>query len=153
MKEIDRAESDRRLLKLAKFLREEVPRDRFDYWTFAGPDWDGSSMTCGTKACALGWATTIPAFHRAGLRMELHPEYNSVRFTVEGKYMDPFEAGAVFFGLEGSESDYLFTPSGTPDDRPDLAAAKIEKFVSNRKANRRTLPWHDGFVNLLNSTE
>jgi hypothetical protein len=48
------------LLKLADLL-ESLPPERFDYCMWAGSDWSPESgLSCGTTACALGWATTIP---------------------------------------------------------------------------------------------
>lgn len=53
----------RRLTKLADFM-DSLPADRahgFDMRTFR------EQTKCGTVACALGWATTIPSFRRAGM--------------------------------------------------------------------------------------
>src|SRR5688572_7294928 len=58
-----------RLLRLAELL-EALPRKRFNFTSWVGDDWRGASdLSCGTTACALGWATTIPSLRRAGLRM------------------------------------------------------------------------------------
>jgi hypothetical protein len=64
----------RRLRKLAAFLRE-LPRRKFDFGTWArdpgNPDprikLDPHDRK--TVACAAGWATCIPEFKRAGLRL------------------------------------------------------------------------------------
>ena len=61
----------KRLLKLAAFL-ETLPKGKFDYSSWCGedaPDGDVNIHTCGTTACAFGWATAMPEFRRLGLRM------------------------------------------------------------------------------------
>jgi hypothetical protein len=66
----------RRLRKLAAFLRE-LPRRKFDFGTWArdpgNPDPEHriklDPHDCKTVACAAGWATCIPEFKRAGLRL------------------------------------------------------------------------------------
>ncbi|MGH7749129.1 MAG: hypothetical protein ACREQ5_30855, partial [Candidatus Dormibacteria bacterium] len=59
-----------RLLRLADFLENDVPADRFDFAHWVGKDWAGApDLSCGTSACALGWATTIPEFQALGLKL------------------------------------------------------------------------------------
>lgn len=59
-----------RLLMLAQYLEEEVPEQQFDYNHWVGIDWKGDpDLSCGTKACALGWAATMPMFRELGLRI------------------------------------------------------------------------------------
>jgi hypothetical protein len=59
-----------RLLKLADFLQTVKP-SRFDMGSWVGEDWKGDlTLSCGTSACALGWATTIPSFRRLGLYLK-----------------------------------------------------------------------------------
>lgn len=59
----------KRILLLADFM-EKLPGKRFDFRTFVGGDWKGAAdLSCGTAACALGWATTMPVFRRLGLRV------------------------------------------------------------------------------------
>jgi hypothetical protein len=52
----------RRLLKLAKFLREKVPAKLFNLEIYLDADKKGhkhahAAVSCGTSGCALGWAT------------------------------------------------------------------------------------------------
>lgn len=59
----------KRILMLADFV-EKVKEERFDYHSWAGYEWAGDpKLSCGTTACALGWATTIPFFRRLGLHL------------------------------------------------------------------------------------
>lgn len=127
---------NRRLLKLADFLRT-IPSERFYYgaWSVSdvGPEeWKKGEkkLTCGTAACALGWATAIPTFKRAGLK--LVPGLVKLDHK-DGTCESGFDAGASFFGITLEESDYLFSPSdGEGNSTPKQVACKIEKFVKNR---------------------
>jgi hypothetical protein len=105
MKSISKATSARRLLKLAAFL-EKLPDNRFDYGLWVGPNWKGDAdFLCGTTACALGWATTMPEFRSLGLVMD---RVRVVKDEKTGKY--GHQAAVRVFGLTANESDYLFTP-------------------------------------------
>lgn len=58
-----------RLLLLADYL-DKLPPERFNYNVWVGTDWKGKwDLSCGTKACALGHACTIPELRDAGLRL------------------------------------------------------------------------------------
>jgi len=129
-----------RLLKLAKFLRT-VPEIFFDLDSFAGnesfPYQEGKDIVdCGTTACALGWATTIPEFAAAGLRLESmdHISYEA-RLLYNGKRN--FYAGALFMDISIDECHYLFDPirydidyNIKPRINPNLVADRIEDFVA-----------------------
>ena len=42
-------------------------------------------LSCGTTACMLGWAMTVPAFRRAGLSIYIwHEPSGATRFQVDG---------------------------------------------------------------------
>lgn len=62
------ATGKRRLLKLADFLETADLPGEFNLETMA-QDWRAGQPQCGTQACALGWATTIPSFRKAGLSL------------------------------------------------------------------------------------
>ena len=64
------AVGNRRLLKLADLL-DALPDERFQFHHWVDEDtYKGKpDLSCGTTACALGWATTIPAFRKLGLRL------------------------------------------------------------------------------------
>lgn len=58
-----------RLLKVHEVLRN-VPDDRVDLHGWVGdPDERGQS-SCGTTACAVGWACTAPWFNERGLHLD-----------------------------------------------------------------------------------
>lgn len=132
--------NEKRLLKLAAVLKT-VPAKHFDMGHWAGGEYDeegvqleagkslfgakgqGTPKTCGTTACAMGWACTIPEFKSAGLKMR---GFNP---TFRGEHS--FRAAAEFFDLTPYEVDYLF---GAENERtPKQEAAVILKFVAERK--------------------
>lgn len=132
-----------RLLRLAAFLRT-LPRERFDYNHWVGSDWAGAQdLSCGTQACALGWAATIPALRRAGLTL-MRGVWSDIPFVglkgyhtddTANMYMDSIESARVVFAIDDYQARFIFTPSDTEDNAtPKQVAKKIEKFVANRKS-------------------
>lgn len=117
---------NRRLLKLADKL-DTVPRKQFDYSAWVGDDWKGApDLSCGTTACALGWATTIPSFRRLGLK--LNTDWNEVTM---GEYRN-FYAAALLFELSERDAMYLFAPGPSEvDATPKQVAKKIRQFVKD----------------------
>jgi hypothetical protein len=105
-----------RLLRLADFL-EALPRKRFDFNHWVGDNWEGKEdLSCGTTACALGWATTIPSLRKAGLRMDPGGFVTLERF-LKGQehsygYSASFSAGKEVFDLSDEEFRFAFVPHG-----------------------------------------
>lgn len=135
------AVGNRRLMKLVELLKT-VPRKQFNYWKWAGHDWKGKAdLSCGTQACALGWATTIPSLRRLGLR--LHRPFRASNPFVQLKgapRLSPYEVAQTLFGLNANQAHYLFTAvsSGEEDDAtPKQVAKKLEKFVASRSATAK----------------
>jgi hypothetical protein len=134
--EISRATSNRRLLALAAFLRT-VPRKRFDYGRWVGSDWKGAQdLSCGTTACALGWAATMPQFRRLGLILRDGEKFGDGFYV--GLKSDPQaysgEAAMQVFGLDDVEVDKIFFPRDVIEETatPKQVAKKIERYVKNR---------------------
>jgi hypothetical protein len=142
---IDNKTGDRRLLTLAALLRT-LPRKRFNFNHWVGLDWKGAAdLSCGTQACAFGWATTIPSFRRLGLRLvkdQGEPAYVQLRGMTPSEYTDKsIQAAEVFFGLSEPEARFLFIPDKTLGGRyshlgegatPKQVAKNIEGFVLRR---------------------
>lgn len=121
------AVGNRRLLKLAAFLRT-LPRRRFDYTNWVGIDWKGAKdFSCGTTACALGWATTMPAFQRLGLRMGRRDQWP--------KLYRNGNLDTITDRLFGAGTKELFIPRtlAEHDATAKHVAKKIERFVASRK--------------------
>lgn len=135
----------KRLLKLAKYLREVVPANRFNlnFWV----NTDNSILykdkkplkqlkcndnVCGYAGCAAGWACSI--FKNLELRkhsdkwlLTLSDYYVYNKKTKEYGY----KALADFFNITESCAEYLFSPFRYPKDhRGKISVAKrIERFV------------------------
>jgi hypothetical protein len=119
------ATGKRRLLKLADFL-ETVPRKRLDMSIFA----TGDLRECGTSGCALGWATQIPSFRRAGLYLD----ETSPRLRGRPRIVDPFQVAREFFDLSAYDAADLFTPNYDGSDTPKEVAKRFRKFVASKAA-------------------
>jgi hypothetical protein len=136
------------LLKLADLL-ESLPPERFDYSIWAGDSWNPQvplkAPVCGTPACALGWATTLPEL---GLELVRDQHCVLVRAT-DDPSLRATQAAARAFDIEENDAEYLFVPE-TPDplaheeDENDYespgeeasaaeVAAHIRSFVKSRE--------------------
>lgn len=127
-------EHAKRLRLLADRL-ETVPPDQFDIdmWAGASPRPEpGKAPTvgdCGTVACAVGWATTVPELSRAGLRLawcgvSAYPVYGGL---TDGP------AVAAFFGLSEQEEEQLFRGESYPPHRevtPLGVARRVRAFLA-----------------------
>lgn len=83
---------------------------------------------CRTTACALGWATQIPSFQKAGLKMNWGGTLTGVDDSVDGapsyKDMEDInEIGKQFFGLTEDETSFLFTGAGDHNTPKETAKA------------------------------
>lgn len=123
----DEKVGNRRLLKLAALLRT-LPRKRFDYNVWVGGSWKGAAdLSCGTTACALGWATTMPSLRRLGLHLT---RGGSIAL---GGRVGAFEAARDLFAITDDDAMSLFTPADSEfDATAKYVAEKIETFVDAR---------------------
>jgi len=145
------------LLKLADLL-EELPAKRFDYTVWVGPEWMGKEdLSCGTVACALGWATTMSPLRRMGLHLDKSGEVGIKPTPANGLspgdiydqvLNSPFYAAAYAFGISQDEACWLFSPyrrriEGTdkprgprpgPNSSAKSVAKHIRKFVEWKRA-------------------
>ena len=116
-----------RLLLLADKL-DQLPPGRFDYRRWVANDWDGSSKleSCGSMACALGWATTIPELQEAGLCLVKLNEYGTSTVCLQSELDDVLSekisstfcvdnACLEVFDLDDVETEYLFIPVSSHD--------------------------------------
>ncbi|SRR5258706_964630 len=105
-----------RLLKLARFV-ERVPPQKFDmnFWARAkGPV--TRLPRCATKACALGWATAIPEFKRAGLELIAEcPGGDHAEVHFDGS--TGRSAAMKFFDLDYDESEIFFGGANNPKEK------------------------------------
>ena len=86
-------------------------------------------MACGTSACALGWAATVPLFQKQGL--QVYAVRND--FELSGKKtggLDNTVRGKAFFDLTDNQFSELFGINenlSTPEEWADHA----EDFIHN----------------------
>lgn len=160
-----------RLQKLANFLRT-LDKDKFDMasWYFrplkeeSNPNehikficeqefgkfgrLNTPEIKCGSVACALGWACSIPEFQEAGLFLgSLDLEHTSIdaidAFPAylhdDGNYYFQEVAASKFFGIGVDVASSLFYPSyyDTYDITPDAVADKIEALISNERSKNQ----------------
>lgn len=62
---------------------------------------------CGTTACALGWACSVPSFRRAGLRLKVSPIVGT-RGVPEYAGRTGSDAAMVFFDITETQAEGLF---------------------------------------------
>lgn len=123
-----------RLLKLADFL-DALPRKKFDYSTY------GEERACGTVACALGWAPSLPFAKKEKASRVLDNDY-FYDFAICGQYAGPHEVSKHLFDLNPDEHRSLFVPgpivegySGLWENAtPKQVAKHIRKFVKEKTA-------------------
>jgi hypothetical protein len=124
----------RRLLKLADFL-ETVPRKRFDFTSWVGENWKGDrELSCGTTACALGWATTMPLFRGLGLRLAKSRWGPYVTLGNMRKDKSSMIAAERVFDISYGDAEYLFVPGFSKlghSATPKMVARQIRQFVKH----------------------
>ncbi len=135
------------LLRLCDKL-EKLPRSRFDYSTWVDTEkWKGKvDLSCGTTACALGWATTIPSIRKQGLKLS---RIGSV--LCKGGYAEL--AASIAFGISNEDASFLFYPGSvssiynwqSPGQHATAkqVAAHIRRFVNAHKVLHNDL--HEEF--------
>lgn len=122
------AESARRLNLLADFLEKLSPA-RFDYGRWVGDSWAGKQdLSCGTTACALGWAAAIPEFQALGLELATVGGFGFVRLTGEERAPSSAssDAGSAVFFLGEDEFEFLFLPLPACDASDDGEPCEFE---------------------------
>jgi hypothetical protein len=119
METITRAESRKRLMMIERKTRHVNPK-KFWFGSWVASTWQGKpDLSCGTTACSIGWATTIPYLQQRGLRLIRIPA-NRVGWPTTLETNNGFTTGiehlqsvADFLGLTLDEYKYLFTSSGS----------------------------------------
>jgi hypothetical protein len=117
-----------RLQTLATFLKK-VPSNKFDlgHWRVHVDNEDGPPVTdlneCGTTACAIGWACSIPEFIEAGL---VYKEWGPT-FDGHVSWGAPIE----FFGISRKVANLLFSAHAySANASARTVADRIETVIS-----------------------
>lgn len=145
----------KRLEKLADYLMT-VPAKSFDFmeWGCAPEGVElGDHPTCGTVACALGHATAIRSFRRAGLKLSvlgdsIRYDYGTDTYVLKtvgevvltdsaGNTLRTTNAASVFFAIPKPVAESFFLPSGyqgTGDKvTAEMVAKKIRDYVKQER--------------------
>lgn len=140
-----------RLSALATFL-EKLPRERFDYTNWVGRDWKGKrDLSCGTSACALGWATTMPRFRKLGLRIEgdpgsLQPLWVGLKGLTPNKAFDhmnnSLEAAQRVFRLDYRQAWGIFMPAGAVELLSEKGAHRAFLYAPGTHATPQQVAKH-----------
>lgn len=124
-----------RLALLAATL-ETIPEETFDMSTWGRLNPFGQRLkgedevdihTCGTAACALGYATGIPEFKTAGLKLIKYTDESNKSYPAFNQFRG-VSAGREFFGITHNTATQLFLPEGYNTFgkvTPRMVAAKI----------------------------
>lgn len=117
-----------RLLRLADHL-DTVPAVVFDMTQWA------MRADCGTVACALGHACSIPEFAAAGLRLDWshgpyeRPSESACVRLGDGSPLNGYGVAGAFFDLYIQDVYHLFSPSdyldANGDQRADIHPAEV----------------------------
>lgn len=136
-----------RLQALATFLRT-VPQRHFDLQSWRSSadgdeevtDADLASLHCGTTACAVGWACSLPEFQAQGLTWGTDENYTGGYpiFTLPDMpdYHSGWNAVEEFFDISYPTAEYLFSADEYPEVYPGMAtsatavADRIEKVIA-----------------------
>ena len=89
---------------------------------------EASDMTtCGTRACAIGWATTSPYFRKLGLRLvATNAAWGAVRYgRRKAEEYDVFDIVEDVFDMSRDESTYFFRDIGART--PKEWASRVER--------------------------
>jgi len=121
----------KRLLKLADMLEADAKNPegiRFDLGTW-GMIYDRAKpASCGTTACAMGFAAISGQFERAGLAY--HYASMVFLFHFKGKNMNGYEAAQNLFSINYDTATRLFSPTAYPNSQ--IEGAEGERAVARR---------------------
>ena len=123
-----------RLAKLVQHLLTLPPTVTFDMNEWASHTKDHKPTAgnyCGTTACVLGHAATIPQFQRAGLKLTWKRDSDGGwEGLINGKRgRSPVKSGKRFFLLTDEEANQLFLPDYTPSEYGNDIDGKINQIV------------------------
>jgi hypothetical protein len=129
------AQEGRRLLLLLADFLDKLDPARFDYTDWVGDSWEGKQdLSCGTTACAMGWACTMPEFRALGLRLGKHGTPVLVKDNLAPEGLGGL--GWICEEIFGDNNVWsLFIPDSVLGEgrntHPAYVAAKIRRWVDS----------------------
>lgn len=124
----------KRLLRLADFL-ENLPDERFNFSVWVGSTWKGhEDLSCGTTACALGWAAAMPEFRKLGARLKRLKSYSSFIHIKGRRNSDAYDVAKRLFGLDVDDYQALFVTAEEYRyrDAKEVVVQGIRAFVDRK---------------------
>lgn len=130
-----------RLEKLYTFLGTVKP-EKFEFGVWAAANGEPTTKldlnVCGTTACALGWAGSMPEFRKRGLKLIWDKEWQEGEVFLtesDGYKLYGEDAGAEFFGLTHEEACHLFIPDNFEDEHMPLTQYRrhLRRFIDRKK--------------------
>lgn len=125
------------LEELANFLTDFKETEDTKFYLAS---WYHASRSCGTTACAMGWACTLPSFREAGFRLVgITSEHNlATRFHIEYGLHKNFGAVVVGLGIGSEAAEAMFSTGYYPTHGLTTAAEvaeRIRSFLAFNKPN------------------
>ena len=116
-----------RLLKLADYLENKVKDEWLNMYSWASKGF--KTKTCGSTACALGWATVVfpedLVLH--GTNSPLCVDFKKAAENVDSLINRPLAVAVEFFGISAMDAEYVFMP-----DSYDVAGKYLRPEVVRR---------------------
>lgn len=98
-----------------------------------------TATECGTTACAVGWAPSLPAAKKLGFGLT-KTRGGGVVFTKNGRYCGIHRFASQFFGLSGEAFSFLFYPTtllgGLRSPDSDASASDVAEHIRDFVAIR-----------------
>lgn len=88
-------------------------------------------LTCGTTACAAGWAASVPSFQKAGFRLGITRDWGSPRIVPRFRRFRDGTALCKFFAITNWQMFELFSAGlrvKTPKEWADRARKHVDKW-------------------------
>lgn len=132
--------ADRLEMLAEKHEYDHVMQERFDYSRWVGLDWKGmQDLSCGTRACSMGFAATMPVFQALGLSLKMFHDpfdrqYGIITLTTADDIYEREDAAAQLFGITADQARDLFIfgkwlDKGTEHEHP--TALDMGKAIRN----------------------
>jgi hypothetical protein len=120
-----------------------MPESKFDFSTWGtvtvlpgevetGTDILKEANACGTTACALGWAPSLPFAKRLGFKFLINSE-GFTHFSKNGKNVTATQMASELFGLKPYAASFIFHGSRLTEGETKYDVARgIRDFVAIR---------------------
>ena len=115
------------LRKLAALL-DVVPPEKFGMAYYGwGLREIAQKPVCATKACVMGWATTIPEVAAMGLELRAPEGSRAADLYLNGEFVRGGDAAMKLFGISATQAQRLVYEG---EDDPRAKAVEIRRLVA-----------------------